>query len=117
LLGERSDIHRLLCAMDIFALPSLGEAFPISLCEAMSCGIPCVASNVGDVEYILGNKKLIFKSGDNKELSDIIMKIISLNDTDKEILGSELHKRIKEKFTIQSVSNTYSKIYNKIFTS
>lgn len=117
LLGERSDIHRLLCAMDIFALPSLGEAFPISLCEAMSCGIPCVASNVGDVKYILGNKSLIIKPGDNKELSDRILQIISLNDTDKEIIGSELHKRIKEKFTIQSVSETYSKFYNKIFIS
>ena len=117
LLGERSDIHRLLCAMDIFTLPSLGEAFPISLCEAMSCGIPCVASNVGDVEYILGNKKLLIKPGDIKELSSRILEIISLNDADKEIIGSELHKRIKDKFAIESVARTYSKFYDEIFFS
>ena len=117
LLGERGDVNKLLCAMDIFVLPSFGEAFPISLCEAMSCGIPCVASNVGDVKFILGNERLLIKPGDVRELTDKILEIISLTYPEREVIGSELKKRVKEKFTIESVSRTYSKLYNEFIIS
>lgn len=44
-LGVRSDIPKILSAMDIFAFPSLYEGMPNTVIEAQSCGLPCVISN------------------------------------------------------------------------
>ena len=58
-LGERKDVLELMCAMDIFCQSSWSEAFPNVLGEAMSLGVPCVATNVGDSADIIGDAGLV----------------------------------------------------------
>jgi glycosyltransferase involved in cell wall biosynthesis len=48
LLGYREDVPALLAGADIFTMPSLSEALPYSLLEAMAAGLPIVASRVGE---------------------------------------------------------------------
>ena len=42
--GQRSDVERLYCAMDVFAFPSLWEGLPLTLVEAQVSGLPCIVS-------------------------------------------------------------------------
>jgi glycosyltransferase involved in cell wall biosynthesis len=51
--GVVENVPAALNAMDIFCLPSLCEAFSLSLCEAVSCGVVSVASDAGDTKSIL----------------------------------------------------------------
>ena len=44
-LGLRSDVADLLSAADVFVLPSLWEGMPVSVIEALACGLPCVVSD------------------------------------------------------------------------
>lgn len=48
-LGHRSDVHEVLKAVDMVALPSLAEGFPLAVLEAMAAGIPVIATPVGGV--------------------------------------------------------------------
>lgn len=48
--GVRSDVNRLLQAMDVFAFPSLYEGLPVSIVEAQAAGLPCVISDKVPIE-------------------------------------------------------------------
>ena len=50
-----TNIHEMYPNYELFCLPSFFEGFPNTLCEAMSCGLPVIASNVCDNPYILEN--------------------------------------------------------------
>lgn len=43
--GQRSDVERLYCAMDVFVFPSLWEGLPLTLVEAQAEGLPCIVSS------------------------------------------------------------------------
>jgi len=71
-LGWQSQerVRALLASCDIFILPSLSEACPVALLEAMAIGCRIVAADVGDVRAMLGNcpNSIIFEAGCVREL-------------------------------------------------
>lgn len=57
-LGDRDDVHELLCESDMFLMTSTSEGHSIALLEAVAAGLPCIVSDVG------GNPEII-KDGYN----------------------------------------------------
>jgi sugar transferase (PEP-CTERM/EpsH1 system associated) len=53
--GARQDIAEILRSLSVFVLPSISEASPITLLEAMATGIPVVATRVGGIPDLVGN--------------------------------------------------------------
>jgi len=53
MLGERTDVPRLLCAADVFVSASHREGLPLAILEAMGAGLPIVATSVGDIPQVI----------------------------------------------------------------
>jgi len=72
--GQQSDVASILKQWDLFVLPSLLEAVPISILEAMSCGIPVIATDVGGVAEIIEDNRtgIIVPPGDAQSLARAI---------------------------------------------
>jgi len=102
LLGYRNDIPFLLSATDIFCMPSLNEALPYSLLEAMAAGIPVIASNVGGIPEALtdGKEGLLVPSGGVRELSFAIQKLISDDQLAKR-LGLNGQHTVNQTFSLE----------------
>jgi glycosyltransferase involved in cell wall biosynthesis len=71
LLGDRMDVSRLLPGFDVFAMSSLYEGLPCALVEAMTCGVPVVATAVNSVPEIVipGKTGLLARPRDPASLS------------------------------------------------
>jgi glycosyltransferase involved in cell wall biosynthesis len=115
LLGLRDDIARLMVAMDVLALPSLyGEAFPNVLGEAMSCGVPCVATDVGDSAYIVGDTGRVVPAGDISQFADAIVSLIAMPTDERERASVKARERVLQLFDICSVIARYENCYMKL---
>ncbi len=110
LCGNVSDIPTFLQSIDLFVLPSLYEGFGISLVEAMSTGLPCIASNIdGPAEIILNsNLGLLFEAGDSRDLANQIDYAITHYDTFDQ---SRISVYISQKFSIITMVDSLLKLY------
>ncbi len=110
--GNVDDIVTFLNDIDIFVLPSRSEGFGIALLEAMSMGIPCIASNLnGPAEIIGENKRGYLFETENAE--DLARKIIGvIENYDEELKRSRMNLQyVKNNFDIKSMCNRLMDIY------
>lgn len=94
---------------DVFCLPSLYEGFPNVICEAMSCGLPILCSNVCDNPMIVeeGVNGFLF---DPELISDMFEKFDSVLTAKRELTqraGSYYRMQILDKFPKQSFVDYY----------
>lgn len=86
---------------DLFCLPSLYEGYPNVLCEAMSCGLPVICSDVCDNTRIMeeGKNGFSFDPKEVKSIADAIIKYCSLTDDEKKVMGIRSREIAEESFS------------------
>lgn len=114
LLGNRNDIPDLLMNSDIFVLPSLIEGISNTILEAMSVGLPIIASRVGgNPELILdGQSGQLFPSGDVYAL----VKALKLYIDNKQIRhshGEKSRERVETLFALSQMIQKYHAVYQQ----
>ncbi|NQE54770.1 Trehalose synthase [ANME-1 cluster archaeon GoMg3.2] len=99
---------------DVCVFPSIYEPFGIVLLEAMACGKPVVASNVGGIPFVVeeGKTGLLFESGNVEDLADKIMTILK-NEELREKMGEAGRERAKE-FTWDKIAERTVDVYKEI---
>lgn len=118
LLGERTDIARLVAALDIFCLSSShGESFPIIIGEAMSSAVPCVVTDVGDSAWILGGTGRVTPPRDAKALAAACEELLALGRTGRETLGRAARARVVELFSLPIVVGEYEALYETMLAT
>lgn len=115
LLGERTDIPRLTSALDINCLSSAyGEGFPLAVGEAMSCGVPCVVTDVGDSAWLVGDTGRVVPPRDPEGLCTAWLELIEMGTPARRELGARARQRIKDNFSLESVVQKYLEIYEEV---
>jgi len=112
-LGWRTDMYKLYQASDVLLLPAEGEGLPGVVMEAMSYGVPCVASNIPCIPDLIENGKSGFLC--NKDnIDDFANQIRALgkNQAMRDKLGREALQKIKE-FEWKRVIPLYEGLYRK----
>ena len=79
--GLRDDVPAMLSAADVFVQPSLSDALPTTLIEAMAAGVPAVGTNVGGIPEIIspGRTGVLVPPGSASALADAVLGL--LDDT------------------------------------
>ena len=112
LLGERPDADRLVHAFDLATLASsYAEAFPNALLEAMSAGVPCVATDVGDVAALLGDTGIVAKKDDAAALAAGWERILGLAPAARRELGERARRRVVERYGLDRAADAFEALY------
>jgi glycosyltransferase involved in cell wall biosynthesis len=118
-LGQSSEetIMSELKNASVFVLPSYAENSPNSLAEAMSAGVPCVASYVGGVPSMVchGEDALLFPAGDPYSLAGMISKVLKDSSLAKTLSDHAImtaQKRHDPKKIAATIMSIYSEIIN-----
>lgn len=114
-------VQDFLASADIFVLPSLKDKYgnmdglPNVLLEAMSCGIPVVASNIGGGNMLLGDGRggLLVEPGDIQGFADAILALA--DDPGKlQALGHGARQVIEEQFSWDHIVSMLNDFFKKI---
>lgn len=113
-LGQRSDVTELTASAELFVLPSLFEGLPLVVLEAMSMGVPVVATRIGGTVEALGsNHPLYVECGNPSSLSRTLIDALDDHEGTKAI-GEAGRMRFQAEFTAQRMADETAAVYRRV---
>ncbi len=112
--GYRQDIPELLSVMDLFVLPSLKEALPMVLLEALAARKAVIATKVGAIPKVVhnGNGTLV-EPGDAVGLQEAILNLLA-SEEERQRYASAGYDTVKTYFSSERMSSKYMDLYNEL---
>ncbi len=112
LVGESDDIPSLLKSLDVFVLPSISEGISNTILEAMACGLPVIATDVGgNGELVVSNETgLLVQANDVNSIREA-MRLYVERPTQCEAHGTAGRRRAEEVFPLEKMVKTYDDMY------
>ena len=114
MIGNRQDIPDVVNAFDLATLTSFGEAFPLTLGEAMVSEVPCVATDVGDNDYIIGDTGIITPVNDDKAMAEAWEKMVEMDKDEFIRLGKAARQRCLDNFTLEQQVLQHQDLYEAL---
>jgi glycosyltransferase involved in cell wall biosynthesis len=102
--GLRDDLPAVYNALDLLVSSSaFGEGFSNVLGEAMACGVPCVATDVGDAHEILGDSGTLVPPSNSEALAAGILTLLERLRFEGASLSARVRQRIAENFSVETL--------------
>ncbi len=111
-LGEVHDVPAVLARARMFVLPSLSEGIPLTVLEAMACGLPVVATRVGGLPEVVddGVTGLLVPPADPAALAEAVLEV--WNDPyRRDRMGRAGGRRAQEHFDVRRMVAEYEALY------
>jgi glycosyltransferase involved in cell wall biosynthesis len=101
-------------SLDVFCLSSVGESSPYALAEAMACGLPAAATDVGDCRAVLNDGDALAPAGDDDALSRALERWARLGPEERRQKGREARARIVEHYSFRRMVDAYLDLYQAV---
>jgi len=113
--GYVENAKRYLPLFNLFAMPSLTEGLPMVLLEAMSEGVPIVATRVSGIPGVLddGRAGLLIRPGDIQELKQAIIAVMD-DARSARARANVAKQRVQNLFSSRVMAEKYGRIYRKL---
>jgi glycosyltransferase involved in cell wall biosynthesis len=109
--AERVDSRTELQALDLFAMPSRSDPFPLAVLEAMSAGVPVVGSRVdGIAEQLAGDAGVLVEPGNPRALADAIL-ALHTDPERRRILGLRGRERALSLYSLERQAGSLERAY------
>lgn len=110
-VGYRTDIARFYQAADAFVIASFREGLPVSLMEAMSAGLPCIASKIRGNVDLMSESSLLFDPHDADTLCTALK-----NMADKNVIEQEVERNYQtlKSFTMDEAVKAMKRVYEDV---
>lgn len=110
----RPDPWRLYPALNVFSLSSRTEACPMTVIEAMACGVPCVTTDVGDCARLLQGVGEVVPVRDPAALADAWERTLRMGTLERMGVCERSRQRALEHFTIAQAARQYEATYTEL---
>jgi N-acetyl-alpha-D-glucosaminyl L-malate synthase BshA len=113
--GERGDLVEILQGSDVFLLPSETESFGLAALEAMACGVPVVASDVGGVSEVVADGETGFLAavGDVASMAGHVRRLLS-DETLRRRMSQAARHRAETCFRLVPAVDRYEAVYWRV---
>ncbi|MFH1755740.1 MAG: N-acetyl-alpha-D-glucosaminyl L-malate synthase BshA [Candidatus Latescibacterota bacterium] len=114
-MGDQEFIADILPVGDVFLLPSGHESFGLAALEAMSCGVPVVASNVGGLHEVIDHNETgyLCNPSDVDCMAKIILELLT-DEEKRRNIGFKAREKAKRNFSKDKIVSEYLKLYNDL---
>ena len=114
-LGSQDRVAPVLAAADLFLLPSSKESFGLAALEAMACGVPVVASDVGGIPELVENGQtgFLFPPDDIQGMARAAALILSDEGLQRR-MGEEARRVAEDRFATSKVVPAYEEFYRRV---
>ena len=115
LLGNQTDVPRLMNEFDIFVLPSVWEPFGLVIAEAMACGKPVVATNVGGIPEIVEHNRtgILVPPAEATPLANALAALLG-DERLRDEMGSAGRQRFLDQFDARVMATRYQALYDSL---
>ncbi len=111
-LGRIENVAPLLSAADLFLLPSETESFGLSALEALACGVPVIASNVGGLPEVVqhGVTGMLERVGDVEAMGDAAIRLLA-DPGALAAMGAAAAADARARFSLDAILAQYEALY------
>ena len=111
-LVSRNEVFKILKNADYYISSSTLEGLPVSVLEAMYCGLPCVLSDIPQHREIAGDKITILLPYDVDKWATEINRLLNISKEQRMRAGQELKAYISEHYCLSGMHSKYNEVYD-----
>lgn len=116
-ISNREELANLYNACDVMLYPTQADNLPLVILEAMACGTPVIASNLGGIPEIITNKEdgfLVHNYQNEVEFTEILNNYLNLTKEQQGVIETNATKKINNYFSLDKMVAKYLKLYKEV---